>query len=80
MKFIEVKGIRPIRGRMHRMQVEVETFMSMNIKMAKIDYVECEYKNPMACYKSFWTAVRRYAMPIQVTMIDGEVYLIRKDM
>lgn len=80
MRFIEVKGFVPRQKKWGRLRVELETFMSMNIKTAKVDYAECEYKKSITCYKCLWNAARRYAMPIRVAMIDGEIYLIRRDM
>ena len=62
-----------------KMQALVREFMSMNIKIARVDFDEHDYKNTKSACGSFSRAIKDGGFPISVKMIDKELYLIRKD-
>lgn len=80
MHFMEVdeipNGYRAARG---ILEERLDTFMSMRIKYAKVTYTSDEYSCPTSCRSALAYACRRYGFPVDVKMIGGEVYLIRRD-
>lgn len=80
MEFVEVKEV-PYSTRAQRgiMEERLEKFMSMNVKYVKITYSVNEYSCPTSCRMSFANAAKRYNFPVDAKMINGEVYLIRRD-
>jgi hypothetical protein len=81
MKFVEVKEI-PSTGRANRgvLEERLEAFMALGIKYAKVVYDADDYTSPTSCRVAFARACRRYGFPVDAKMINGEVYLIRRDM
>lgn len=81
MKFVEV-GTLPDNAKTRRgvMEERLEKFVRMNVKYVKIDYRIDEYTSPTSCRLSFANAAKKYNFPVDVKMINGEVYLIRRDM
>lgn len=81
MEFVEVKDI-PKTGRANRGIVEerLEAFVKMGVKYAKIVYSIDDYTCPTSCRSAFASACRRYGFPVDAKLINGEVYLIRRDM
>lgn len=80
MKFVPVNAIPGVRIRpRHRMQGLLVEFIHMEVKSVKVEWTTMEYKDNVACYKSFHTAIKRYGMPVRVVMYNKEVYLERTD-
>lgn len=81
MKFVEVDKI-PERFRATKCNFieRLDEFMGMNVKIAKAVPDECEYINTSACRAAFYYACHKYGYPIDVTAVNGDVYLIRTDM
>ena len=79
MKFVEVKDV-PKRNRQKNLQVFIDEFMSANIRCAKIEFKEHEYKNINIARSCIQTAVKRSGAPIYVVKRDDNIYFIRKDM
>lgn len=79
MKFTEVKEL-PRARRKTNIRVRLDEFMSMGIKFAKLEYDAGEYKLPKYACGAFNISAKTGGYPIDVKMINGEVYLIRKDM
>lgn len=78
MKFVEVKEV-PERTHKKDLRKILEDFMTTNIKVAKVDFNDGDYKEARYCANSIAVAVRRAALPITVTRRGEEVYLIRRD-
>ena len=81
MNFVEVKEIPyTTRARKGFMEERLEQFMHMHVKYVKVTYSAIEYSCPTSCRMSFANAAKRYNFPVDTKMINGEVYLIRRDM
>ena len=81
MRFTEWKGEVPKKkGRgYHHLEDELNEFMKMNVKAAKVAWTELEYKNVRSCYEGLLKAAKRFNFPVYVTTRKGEVFLVRRD-
>lgn len=84
MKFVEVAEVpekkdipRRKRG---ELKLYLERFIQRDIKIAKVDFSPEEYFAMIGAYNSMRLACKRHVLPIDVTMRNGEVYLIRRDL
>lgn len=83
MKFVKVESLPESNMRytpMYKVEARIREFMNMNIKIARVEYKEDEYKNVKTAYQGFKKACKRYAAPVDVRTINKELYLIRRDM
>lgn len=81
MKIVEAKDALPEHKHTHKYSKRYfEGFMASNIKIATVNFGEDEYKNVTSCQASLSKSIRRFGFPIQATVRDGVVYLIRLDM
>lgn len=80
MKFIEVDHL-PYSNRKPRksMEEELEKFMKMDCRYAKVDICD-EYSSVLSARSAIYAAVKNYKLPIKPILIDGELYLISTDM
>lgn len=79
MKFVEVRDI-PDQKRHHRLKDYWVDFMSMNIKIAKVDLDIGEYASPDVARSTMALSIKRFGYPIDVFKRGNEIYLIRRDM
>lgn len=84
MKFVEVAEV-PAKANMPRrkkgeLKLYLDRFMSQDIKIAKVDFGPEEYYAMIGAYNSMRLACKRHVLPIDVTMRNGEVYLVRRDL
>lgn len=82
MRFIEVKELpyQEWRNRPRRdMKSILDEFMSMNIKIVRVEFEKGEYASGSTAHTCFKDSVRRYALPILVSYIQDNVYLVRTD-
>lgn len=79
MKFVEVKEV-PDQKKYHELKSKWEEFMAMNVKVAKVDLDEEEYKSPEVAARTMMLSIKRFGFPITVTRRRNEIYLIRRDM
>lgn len=84
MKFIEVTELSKASEYAHynpkkSLKNYLQEFMKMNIKTALVEFTELEYKSATAAYTCLRKACKRHAFPIDVRMINGKLYLVRKD-
>ena len=77
MKFVKVNEV-PKRTPAHPMPAYLKEFMHMNTKMVRVD--DHGYKNAKVAANCIGAACRRHVFPIDVSLSNGEVYLIRRDM
>lgn len=63
-----------------KLRVFLDEFMSENIKMAKVHVKEDDYKHPRYAYTSLLESARNGGYPIDVVMVNGETFLVRRDM
>lgn len=82
MKFVEVTELpetKPNKKGRYRLTLnELNKFMAMNVKMAKV-IMDDTYTNPVSCYSALQNAAKNHVLPIDVKMRQYEVYLIRRD-
>lgn len=79
MKFVEVKEVPGVRQNNPLKSKWVE-FMAMNVKVAKVDLSEHEYKSATVAQSVMSVSIKRFGYPITVTRRGDELYLIRRDM
>ena len=58
----------------------IKEFMKMNVTYAKFEFTENEYTSAFAAITSLRYYVRNHTVPVIVKIINGELYLIRKDL
>lgn len=58
----------------------IHNFMRLNTKYVRIEYVPGEFANVYSAKSSFDRMVRLFDYPIQVAVINSELYLVRVDM
>ena len=64
------------RTRCNRSAERLHEFLSMNVKYARMDVGKLEYSHSYSAYTSMRNMVKFYSLPIDVKMLNGEVYLI----
>lgn len=79
MTFTEVKELPRTRKR-KRLKYIFEDFMSLRVKIAKVDFDEHDYKDIKNAYKTLYHSCKIYGFPINVRFINDEVYFERRDM
>ena len=79
MKFVKVDEVpgKPVKK---RLRVYLDEFMTSNIKIARIDFNERDYKSSSVARACFARSVANYGYPINVIQRGNEVYLSRRDM
>ena len=79
MRFVEVEEV-PRRNAKKHLQGYLQEFMNMNIKVAKLDFNEREYKSPSIARSVIAIAIKKSGLPSTITKRGDEIYLIRNDM
>lgn len=79
MKFVEVEKV-PGRRENHRLKDKWDEFMAMNIKVAKIELDENDYKSIATARSVMSVSINRYGYPITITRRGNDLYLVRRDM
>lgn len=80
MNFVKVDRLPDRKKRPYKkLEDELEKFMRMDCKYAKVE-LNGEYAGPNSARASILRAIRLYDLPIQIKMINDEVYLISTDM
>ena len=64
----------------HNGKAYLEEFMRMGVKYARVDLLPGEYCTVDTGYHALMNIVKWHAFPITVKTINGEIYLIRKDL
>lgn len=81
MTFTEVKEIpRGTANRNMLLVKELEEFVLMGIKMAKLTYTPGAYKSVYTCYSTLFKVIKREHFPIKMKIRNNEIYLVRTDM
>lgn len=75
---VEEKDI-PKKVTYNKLKAEIQGFMDMSIKVAKIDTGD-HYSNVNTAVKTLYNSIKRYGFPIDVIQRNGEVFFIRRDM
>lgn len=85
MRFVAVDKLpncdrgRVPRAEKHQTQKDLDAFMKMGIKIARVDILDGEFANVRSIESSLNSAVRIGAFPIKVVRRQSRLYLVRKD-
>ena len=80
MKFVKVDKMPGRRSSKKSLRVFMEEFISRDIKMAKVELKEGEYKNSEIARRCLTTSAKRHCLPVKAGCRDNEVYIYRTDM
>ena len=81
MKFVEVDKIpNGVGYKRNNLQVFLKEFYTENIKIAKIDFKDREYKSPEVAARVISQAIKTSCLPIRAIQRKDEVFLLRTDM
>jgi hypothetical protein len=80
MKAIAVHCIPERMHGNHKLRRFFEDFITSNIKLAKIELSEVEYKSPKVAQNVMGIAARRGKYPVKVMLRGDDIYLQRTDM
>ena len=78
MKFTVVEKI-PERKAKKKLAYILDEFMNMNVKFAKFEFNENEYKTASSANGALRKSAARFGYPIKVQLINGEIYFERRD-
>lgn len=56
-----------------------EEFMESNVEMAKVHFNKDEYSSTNGALASLRDYIKRHNLPVDAKMVNGEVYLIRRN-
>ena len=56
-----------------------DEFVNMDVKFAKFEFNENEYKHANSAYNNLTRAARKYGYPVNVHVRENEVYFERRD-
>lgn len=76
----ELKELRKRQRKLGKVQAILVEFMNMDTKVVCLNYGKNEYKSTKNCRETYYQAIKRSGLPIEVHMIKNNVYLIRRDM
>lgn len=79
MKFTEMKDGLPKREN-HKLNLLLQEFVRMNVKVARIDLDEHEYASVAVARGVIGVACKRWCVPVKPKVRDGVLYLVRTDM
>lgn len=82
MKFSKVDSLPEKKPRCDYKSVmpQLQTFLDMGVKYAKVSYYPNEYANHYSLAATIHNLAGRYRFPITSKILNGEVYVIRTDM
>ena len=79
MNFVVVERMPERRRPKKSLKNRFDEFMNMNVKLAKVDLTENDYKSVKVGYGVLHTAAKHYGYPIEVHLRDGKLYFERRD-
>lgn len=77
MKLIPVEILPKKRANRKGLQDFIEEFCNGEIKMARVDFSDNDYKDAKSCYSSIYKAIWRSKRPVKVIMRGNEVFLAK---
>ena len=81
MKFTKVEDVPGVeRRRYSNLKGDWKEFMAMNVKIAKVDLTQYNYKSVTVAAQVMQKSVNRFGHPIDVVKRKDEVYLVRRDL
>lgn len=79
MKFVEVEKVPERKRKYKNLKVIFDEFVAMNVKAARVDLTEHDYKNVKVAYTVLHNAAKRFCVPVKVYIRGNEIYFERKD-
>lgn len=79
MKFVPVEKL-PKRCTAKSLKHVFKEFIAMNVKFAKVDLTQFDYKSPSVAFSVLSVAVKRHCVDIKVHKNGNEIYFERTDM
>ena len=79
MKFVPVEKL-PDKVAKKSLKHAFAEFMAMNVKFAKVDITQFDYKSPAVARNVLGVAAKRHCVDIKVHIRNNEVYFERTDM
>lgn len=81
MRFTVVDDIELKKGRCQSKELKYvfKEFINMNVKVARVDFTEFDYKNVHSAYNNLQKGAARHCVPIRVTKIGDSIYFVRTD-
>ena len=81
MKFVQAEVEKGNARRPYKkLKDELQVFMRMNVKSAKVIFTKQEYTSAQAANKSLRDGAVAAGLPIKSLMRNGTVYLVRTDL
>lgn len=81
MKFIKVDQVPGIdKKNYNKLKNDWQEFMDMNVKIAKVDLTQYNYKSVLVASQVMSKSIKRFGFPIDITKRKDEIYLVRRDM
>ena len=82
MQLIPVKEIprRRANCQYKNLNEYLGSFMKMNVKCVHVEYAAYEFSNTYSAQGSFRRMIKQFGFPIDASIINSELYLIRTDM
>lgn len=79
MKFVPVNEL-PERKQKKSLKHVFKEFIAMNVKIARVDLTQFDYKSPKVAYSVLGLASKRHCVDIKVHIRNDEIYFERTDM
>lgn len=79
MKFVVVNEL-PKRCSKKSLKHVFAEFIAMNVKYARVDLTQFDYKSPAVAAQVLGLASRRHCVDIKVHKVNDEIYFERTDM
>lgn len=79
MKFVPVNEL-PGRAEKKSLKHVFKEFMAENVKYARVDLTQFDYKSPTVAFSVLSIASRRHCVDIKVHIRNNEIYFERTDM
>ena len=58
----------------------IDSFMKSNVKYAQVRFAPYEFANVYSAYGSFNRIIKLSNYPVEATIVNSELYLVRTDM
>lgn len=81
MKFVKVDKVPDVKKKHYaKLKADWQEFMDMNVKIAKVDLTQYNYKNVLTARQVMGKSIHRFGFPIDIMKRGDEIYLVRRDM
>jgi hypothetical protein len=67
------------RREQKKLKYEFMRFIKMNVKVARVDITDSDYKSIHVAYNVLSKGAQRHEVPVQVTRMGDSIYFVRTD-